>query len=118
MSLALIRINFFGPGWLAPGPRNGWPSALAFLVVAVTIAVLMEALRRSRALADSHSANLERSQSAKSTHRQSRHEAARGLHSLSEAQSVDEVAEVVLSKGLAVVEAARGVLISVDGDSG
>jgi signal transduction histidine kinase len=35
---------------------------------------------------------------------------------LSEAQSVDEVAEVVLGKGLAVVEAARGALISVDGD--
>lgn len=36
--------------------------------------------------------------------------------SLSEARSVDDVARVVLNKGLAVVEAARGVLISVDGD--
>ena len=35
---------------------------------------------------------------------------------LSEARSVDDVARVVLSKGLAVVEAARGVLISVGGD--
>ncbi|HKR10147.1 MAG TPA: ATP-binding protein [Gemmatimonadaceae bacterium] len=35
---------------------------------------------------------------------------------LSEARSVDDVARVVLSKGLAVVEAARGVLISVDED--
>ena len=35
---------------------------------------------------------------------------------LSEARSVDDVARVVLSKGLAVVEAARGVLLSVDGD--
>jgi signal transduction histidine kinase len=33
---------------------------------------------------------------------------------LSEARSVDDVTRVVLSKGLAVVEAARGVLISVD----
>jgi len=35
---------------------------------------------------------------------------------LSEARSVDDVARVVLSKGLAVVEAARGVLVSVDDD--
>ena len=35
---------------------------------------------------------------------------------LSEARSVDDVARVVLSKGLAVVEAARAVLISVDDD--
>ena len=33
---------------------------------------------------------------------------------LSEARSVDDVTRVVLSKGLAVVEAARGVVISVD----
>lgn len=33
---------------------------------------------------------------------------------LSEARSVEDVSRVVLSKGLAVVEAARGVLISVD----
>jgi signal transduction histidine kinase len=35
---------------------------------------------------------------------------------LSEAQSVDDVTRVVLTKGLAVVEAARGVLVSVEGD--
>jgi signal transduction histidine kinase len=35
---------------------------------------------------------------------------------LSEAQSVEEVTGVVLSKGLAIVEAARGVLVSVDAD--
>jgi signal transduction histidine kinase len=116
MSLALIRINFLGPGWVVPGPAEGWPSALAFLVVAVTIAVLMEALRRSRALADSHAANLER------LNRENQRIASLATKllevstGLSEAQSVDEVAEVVLSKGLAVVEAARGVLISVDGD--
>src|SRR5256714_5700914 len=35
---------------------------------------------------------------------------------LSEARSVEEVTRVFLSKGLAVVEAARGVLVSVDGE--
>jgi signal transduction histidine kinase len=34
---------------------------------------------------------------------------------LSEAQSVEEVTAVVLGKGLAVVEAARGILVSVEG---
>lgn len=116
MSLALIRINFFGPGWLAPGPREGWPSALAFLVVAVTIAVLMEALRRARVLADSHAANLERLNQENQRIAKLATRLLEVSTSLSEAQSVDEVAEVVLSKGLAVVEAARGVLISVDGD--
>lgn len=116
MSLALIRINLFGPGWLVAGPREGWPSALAFLVVALTIAVLMEALRRSRVLADSHAANLERLNQENQRIAKLATRLLEVSTSLSEAQSVDEVAEVVLSKGLAVVEAARGVLISVDGD--
>lgn len=116
MSLALIRINFFGPGWLVAGPKNGWPSAVAFLVVAVTISVLMEALRRSRVLADSHAANLERLNHENQRIAKLATRLLEVSTSLSEAQSVDEVAEVVLSKGLAVVEASRGVLISVDGD--
>jgi signal transduction histidine kinase len=116
MSLALIRINLLGPGWLVAGPRNGWPSVLAFLVVAVTIAVLMEALRRSRALADSHAANLERLNGENQRVATLATKLLDVSTALSEAQSVDEVAEVVLGKGLAVVEAARGVLISVDGD--
>ena len=114
MSLALIRINLFGPGWLVAGPREGWPSALAFLVVALTIAVLKEALRRSRVLADSHAANLERLNQENQRIAKLATRLLEVSTSLSEAQSVDEVAEVVLSKGLAVVEAARGVLVSVD----
>jgi signal transduction histidine kinase len=35
---------------------------------------------------------------------------------LSEAESVEDVTRVVLTKGLAIVEASRGVLVSVDGD--
>src|SRR6185369_5819438 len=37
--------------------------------------------------------------------------------SLSEAQTVEDVTRVFLTKGLAVVEAARGVLVSADGDN-
>jgi signal transduction histidine kinase len=115
MSLVLIRINFLGPGWTVAGPTNGRLAVVAFLVVAVTIAGLMEALRRSRALADSHAADLERLNHENERIASLATKLLEVSTSLSEAQSVGEVAEVVLSKGLAVVEAARGVLISVDG---
>ena len=116
MSLALIRINLLGPGWIGPGPRNGSLSALAFLVVAVTVAAMMEALRRARAVADSHAADLERLNTEVS---RSATRATRLLDvtsALLEAQSVEEVADVVLGKGLGVVEATRGVLVCADGD--
>lgn len=91
-------------------------SAIAFLVGAVTIAVTMQALRQSRALADSHAADLERlnSEVGRSARRANR--LVDVTTALSEAQSVDEVTAVVLSKGVDVVEAARGVLVSVEGD--
>ena len=116
MSLALIRVNFLDPGWIGAGPRNGPIAAVAFLVVALTIAVTMEALRRSRVLADAHAAELER---VNAEIQRSVGRATKLLDvttDLSEALSVDEVAAVVLTKGLAVVEAARAVLVSVDGD--
>ncbi|MEA2766996.1 MAG: hypothetical protein QOK07_3400 [Gemmatimonadaceae bacterium] len=116
MSLVLIRINFLGPGWTVAGPTNGPLAVIAFLVVAVTIAVLMEALRRARALADSHAEDLARLNRENERIASLATKLLEVSTSLSEAQSVDEVAEVVLTKGLAVVEAARGVLISVDGD--
>ena len=116
MSLVLIRINFLGPGWSVAGPQNGPLAVIAFLAVAVTIAGLMEALRQSRALSDSHAADLERLNHENERIARLATNLLEVSTSLSEAQSVDEVAEVVLGKGLAVVEAARGVLISVDGN--
>ena len=116
MSLVLIRINFLGPGWSVAGPTNGPLAVVAFLVVAVTISGLMEALRRSRVLADSHAADLERLNHENERIARLATNLLEVSTALSEAQSVDEVADVVLDKGLAVVEAARGVLISVDGD--
>lgn len=116
MSLALIRVNFLEPGWTGSGPRNGTLAAVAFLVVAVTIAVTMEALRRARALADSHAANLE---GLNAEVNRSATRATRLLDvttALLEAQSVEDVADVVLGKGLGVVEAKRGVLACADGD--
>ncbi len=116
MSLVLIRINLFGPGWIGPGPRNGFLSVVSFLVVAVVIVATMEALRRAKVLADSHAANLERLNQENQRVARLATKLLDVSTALSEAQSVDEVAEVVLGKGLAVVEAARGVLMSVDGD--
>jgi signal transduction histidine kinase len=116
MSLVLIRINLLGDGWIAPAPRNGTLAAVAFLVVAVTIAVTMEALRRARTLADSHAADLERLNADVTRTANRATKLVDVTTALSEANSVDEVTTVVLTKGLAVVEAARAVLISVDGD--
>ncbi|MDQ6769960.1 MAG: ATP-binding protein [Gemmatimonadota bacterium] len=116
MSLALIRINFLGPGWFGPAPRNGLLSVATFLVVAVTVVATMEALRRSRALADSHAADL---QNLNAEIRRVASRATKLLDvtaALSEAKSVEEVTAVVLGKGLAVVEAARGILVLVEGD--
>jgi signal transduction histidine kinase len=101
--------------------RNEWAThsvvaAVAFFVAALTITVTMEALRRSRVVADSRAADLE------SLNAEMRRVASRASSlldvttALSEAQSVDEVTNVVLTKGLAMVEAARGVLVAVDGD--
>jgi len=66
--------------------------------------------------AESHAAELER------LNEEIRRVAARATRllevttALSEAQSVEDVTEVVLTKGLDVVEAARGVIVSVEGD--
>ena len=116
MSLALIRINFLGDGWVGPAPRNGTLAAVAFLVVAVTIAVTMEALRRARMLADSHAADLERLNADVTRTAARATKLVDVTTALSEANSVDEVSTVVLTKGLAVVEASRAVLVSVEGD--
>lgn len=116
MSLALIRVNLLDAGWIGPGPRNGVLAAVAFLVVAATIAVTMEALRRSRALSDSHAADLERLNTEVNRSVTRATMLLEVTTALSEAISVDEVTAVVLGKGMAVVEAARGILVLVEGD--
>jgi signal transduction histidine kinase len=106
---------------LAFALRQEWAThplvaAIAFIVAAVTITITMEALRRSRSLADSRADDL---QNLNTEMRRIANRASSLLDvttALSEAKSVDEVATVVLTKGLAMVEAARGVLVSVEGD--
>ncbi len=98
--------------------ERGWPrlSFTLFLVVAGTIAITIEALRRSRNLADSHAADLERLNADVTRNAVRATKLVDVTTALSEANSVGEVTDVVLTKGLAMVEAARGVLVSAEGN--
>jgi signal transduction histidine kinase len=117
LSLLLIKYVFLAPvGSLRISHVADLLEVVAFLVVALTIIGTMEALRRARALAESHASELER---LNGEIQRVADRATRLLDvasALSEAISVDEVTAVVLGKGLAVVEASRGVLISVEGE--
>ncbi len=116
MSLVLIRINIVGSGWFGPAPVHGVLAAALFLFVCTIITATMEALRRARTLSDARSAELERLNADVSRTATRATKLVDVTTALSEANSVDDVANVVLTKGLAVVEAARAVLVSVDGD--
>jgi signal transduction histidine kinase len=89
---------------------------IALLAIAATITVMMRALVRARIVAESRAIQLER------LNEEVQRVAARATTllevttALSEARSVGEVTAVLLGMGLAVVEAARAVLVSVDGD--
>jgi signal transduction histidine kinase len=89
---------------------------LVLLVIAVTITLTMRAVMHARELAESRAIQLER------LNEEVQRVATRATKlldvttALSEARSVEEVSAVLLGKGLEVVEASRGVLVSVDGD--
>jgi signal transduction histidine kinase len=89
---------------------------VAFLLIGGTITLLMEAMRRARRLAEFHATALQR------LNDELREVALRGTKllevttALSEAHSVGEVVDVALGKGLAVVEASRGILVCTEGE--
>jgi signal transduction histidine kinase len=112
MGLSLILIDYF---FIAPTGSLKFSGSMtilqitAFLLITATIAATMEALRRSRTVAESTAEKL----------RDVSERASKLLNvttALSEATSLEDVTAVVLGKGLASLEAARGVLVSVDGD--
>ena len=88
---------------------------VAFVGIGLAITVLMEGMRRARRLAESHATALER------LNDELTQVASRGtklldvITALSRARSVDDVADVVLCKGLALLEASRGILVYADG---
>jgi signal transduction histidine kinase len=91
-------------------------SIIALLVIAVTITLTMRAVVHARIIAESRAIQLER------LNEEVQRVASRATKlldvttALSEASSVEEVTAVVLGKGLDVVEAARGIVVAVEGD--
>ncbi|MGI8402940.1 MAG: sensor histidine kinase [Gemmatimonadaceae bacterium] len=91
-------------------------AVIALVVIAVTITLTMRAVVHARVLAESRAIQLER------LNEEFQRVATRATKlldvttALSEARSVEDVTAVLLGKGLEVVEAARGVLVSVDRD--
>lgn len=116
LSLILIKLVILPPvGTFRIADVLDVLDALAFVLVAITITATMEALRRARHLAEARTAELER------VNRELRQIGLRGSKlldvttALSQAPSIDDVADVALCKGLAVVEASRGLLACFEG---
>jgi signal transduction histidine kinase len=92
-------------------------SVVALIVLAVTITLMMRALVGARIVAESRAIQLER------LNEEVQRVATRAMRllevttALSEAGSVEEVTAVLLGMGLAVVEASRAVLVTVDGNN-
>jgi signal transduction histidine kinase len=92
-------------------------AVVALIVIAGTITLTMRAVVRARLVAESRAIQLER------LNEEVQRVATRATRllevttALSEAGSVEEVTAVLLGMGLAVVEAARAVLVAVDGNN-
>jgi signal transduction histidine kinase len=110
LSLVLIDYFFVVPtGSLKFAGSTIVLEFIAFLVLTATIVTTAEALRHSRAIAESRAEEL----------RGVAERASKLLDvttALSEATSLEDVTAVVMGKGLASLEAARGVLVSADGE--
>jgi signal transduction histidine kinase len=116
LSLLFIKYAFLPPvGTLRISHVADLRALVAFLIATQTIIWIMDVLGRARGLAESHAAEVER------VNEELKHVAERATKlqdvtaALSQASSVEDVARVVLDKGLAVVEASRGFLISTEG---
>ena len=89
---------------------------IGLVVIAATITLSMRALVRARVVAESRAIQLER------LNEEVQRVATRATRllevttALSEARTVEDVTAVLLGMGIAVVEAARAVLLSVEGD--
>ncbi|MDQ6769184.1 MAG: ATP-binding protein [Gemmatimonadota bacterium] len=110
LSLILIDYFFIAPsGSLKIAGSTTILEIIAFLVLTTTIITTTEALRRARAVAESRAEEL-----ARIAERASK--LLDVTTALSEATSLEDVTAVVLGRGLASLEAARGVLVRVDGE--
>jgi signal transduction histidine kinase len=115
LSLVLIENNLpHGPLRMSRGLHA--LDVLAFLIIALAVTVMMEALRRARRLAESHSTELERLNDELTQVASRGRKLLEVTTALSEAHSVGDVVDVVLCKGLAVLEASRGILVCTEED--
>jgi signal transduction histidine kinase len=90
-------------------------SIIALLAIAATITLTMRAVVRARVVAESRAIQLERLNEEVQRVASNATKLLEVTTALSDASTVEEVTAVVLDKGLAVVEAARGVVVLVDG---
>ncbi|MGZ3332701.1 MAG: ATP-binding protein [Gemmatimonadaceae bacterium] len=110
LSLVLIDYFFLTPiGSLRIVGSTSILDVIAFLVLTATIITTMEALRRAHAVAEAGAEEI-----ARVAERASK--LLDVTTALSEATSLEDVTAVVLGKGLASLEAARGVLLRADGE--
>lgn len=117
LSLLLIDYVFLAPvSSLSVGPVGNVLDVVAFLVVALTITTMMEALRRARRLAEIRAVELERANEELTHVASGATKLLDVVTALSQAGSVDDVTEVVLGKGLAILEASRGILVCTEGE--
>jgi signal transduction histidine kinase len=90
-------------------------SIIALVVIAVTITLTMRAVVNARVIAESRAIQLERLNEEVQRVASNATKLLEVTTALSDASSVEEVTAVLLDKGLAVVEAARGIVVSVEG---
>jgi K+-sensing histidine kinase KdpD len=108
LSLLLIDWFLLPPTGLETSGTNAILDFIAFLLLAATIIIVTEALRRARSLAEARAAELETVAVRAS-------KLLEVSTALSEATTVQQVTDVALGKGRGLVEAARGVAIGTDG---
>ena len=90
--------------------------SLVFLVVASTIGATTAALRNARELAERRAADISIAHAAAERLAMQAQRLLEVTTALTEASSVDEVAKVILTKGMQAVEATRAFVMLVDGD--
>ena len=90
--------------------------SLVFLVVASTIGATTAALRHARELAEQRAADISVAHAAAERLAMQAQRLLEVTTALAEASSVDEVAKVILTKGMQAVEATRAFVMLVDGD--
>jgi K+-sensing histidine kinase KdpD len=90
--------------------------SLVFLVVASTIGATTAALRRAREIAEQRAADISVAHAAAARLAMQAQRLLEVTTALAEASSVDEVAKVILTKGMHAVEATRAFVMLIDGD--